>query len=131
MKETICKDFQQTVAQYTIRHKSLLDILSKVSEASSKVNRATIKAVTQCGCISIEAKKHPWPEEANILDLSEILNSHLAGALCQECQEIIEVEIGKQLFYITALCNTLDLDLGSIISKENKKVLTLGRFNFT
>ncbi len=131
MKETKCEDFQKTVAQYTIRHKSLLDILSKIDEAASKVHRATIKSVTQCGCVTIEAKKHSWHQELNLLDLGQILDDHLSGKLCDDCQEIVESEIGKLLFYITALCNTLNLDLDEILTKENKKVLTLGRFNLT
>lgn len=129
MEQDICKDFQETVSQFTIRHKSILDILSKSSEASAKVNRATIKAVTQCGCISIKAQKHDWSEETSILDLTKILSSGLEGELCQECEEIIETEIGKLLFYIAALCNTLNLSLDDILCKENAKVLTLGKFS--
>ncbi|WP_028309176.1 hypothetical protein [Desulfitibacter alkalitolerans] len=130
MDQEICKDFQETVAQFTIRHKSILDIISKTDEASAKVNRATIKAVTQCGCIEIEAKKHQWPEDINILDIKNMLDSDLAGQLCPDCQDVIETEIGKLLFYITALCNTLNLNLDEILVKENAKILTLGKFNF-
>lgn len=130
MDQEICKDFQETVAKFTIRHKSILDILSKTDEASAKVNRATIKAVTQCGCIEIEARKHQWPEDIDILDLKNMLDSDLSGQLCPDCQEIIETEMGKLLFYITALCNTLNLNLDEILVKENEKVLTLGKFNF-
>lgn len=129
MDQEICKNFQETVAQFTIRHKSILDILSKTDEASAKVNRATIKAVTQCGCIEIEAKKHQWLEEIDIMDLKNILDNDLCGQLCPDCKDIIETEIGKLLFYVTALCNTLRLDLDDVLIKENSKILTLGRFN--
>ena len=130
MDQEMCKDFQKTVAKFTIRHKSVLDIISKADEASAKVNRATIKAVTQCGCIKIEARKHQWPEDVDILDLKNMLYSDLVGQLCSDCQDIIEAEIGKLLFYITALCNTLNLNFDQILVKENERILTLGKFNF-
>ncbi|MEW6625068.1 MAG: DUF1573 domain-containing protein [Bacillota bacterium] len=128
MDNEICKDFQETVAQFTLRHKSILDILSKINESGAKVNRATVKAVTQCGCVSIEASKHTWPEEADLSDLSAILDSDLYGHVCPDCQDIIESEMGKLLFYITALCNSINLDLHDVLNKELKKVLTLGKF---
>jgi len=130
MDQEISKNFQETVDKFTIRHKSILDIISKADEASAKVNRATIKAVTQCGCIEIEARKHQWPKDVDILDLKNMLNSDLAGQLCSDCRDIVESEIGKLLFYITALCNTLDLSFDEILVKENEKILTLGKFNF-
>jgi len=129
MDQEICKDFQETVAKFTIRHKSILDIISKADEASAKVNRATIKAVTHCGCVKIEARKHQWPEDVDILDLKNVLDSDLDGQLCSDCQDVVETEIGKLLFYITALCNTLDLNLDQVLLKENEKILTLGKFN--
>ncbi len=129
MDQDITKNFQETVSQFTIRHKSILDIISKTNEASAKVNRAAIKAVTQCGCIEINAKKQEWPENMNILELPSILSDDINGQLCAECMDVLEAELGKLLFYITALCNTLNLSLHDILHKENIKVLTLGKFN--
>ena len=53
MKETSCQDFQANVEKYLIRHRSVLDIMSKYQESTARVNRALAKAVTECGCISI------------------------------------------------------------------------------
>lgn len=131
MKDLICDEFQNTVSELLIRHQSILDVMSKLQEAQARTNRAITKAVTSCGCIKIAAEKKSIPSEASIEDLKNILESHLSGHLCENCKEIIEGEIGRNLFYLTALCNTLDLNLYDIFIKENKKLNTLRIFNFT
>lgn len=45
MKDIIFDDFQNCVNDSLIRHKSILDILTKYSESTSKVNRSVAKAV--------------------------------------------------------------------------------------
>ncbi len=131
MKDLICDAFQNTVSEYLIRHQSVLDVLSKLQESCARVNRATVKAVTSCGCVSIEAKKKQIPPDASLLELKNYFESHLRGELCASCREIVETEIGKALFYLTALCNLLDLNLYDIFLKEHKKITTLRFFNFT
>jgi hypothetical protein len=131
MKDLICDEFQNTVAELLIRHHSILDVLSKLQEACARVHRATAKSVTGCGCISIEAKKKQIPPDASLFDLKNYLESHLRGQLCPSCREIVETEIGKTLFYLTALCNLLDLNLYDIFLKEHKKLSTLRVFNLT
>lgn len=126
-----CQDFEKTVATYLLRHQSILDLLAKCQESSARTNRAITKSVTNCGCIKINAQKQPLPPNANLKDLKKFFSSHLNGELCDTCREIIIDEFGKNLFYITALCNTLGISLGEIIEEENNKVKTLGRFNFT
>lgn len=131
MKDVIFDDFQNSVNESLLRHKSILDILSKFSESQARVNRAVIKAVTNCGCMSIDASRQVLPSsEDSIEDLSKCLKTHLNGKLCDNCKEIIEREIGNNLFYLTSLCNTLDLNLYDILIKENDKVNTLGKFTF-
>jgi len=122
-------DFQKTVESMLIQHQSILDILSKGQEASGRVNRAVAKAVTTCGCISVDAHKSAIPENATLADLKDIFNSHLRGLLCPNCQEMIETELGKQLFYIAALANTLGLSLNEVVEKENAKLRTLTVYN--
>lgn len=131
MKDIIFDDFQNCVDDSLIRHKSILDILTKYSESTSKVNRSVAKAVTQCGCISISAKKQHIPEieSDSEVDLNNYLNTHLEGELCDKCREIIEREIGNNLFYLTALCNHLNISLYDILLKEYNKSSTLGKFN--
>ncbi len=131
MKDLICDEFQNMVSELLIRHHSILDVLSKFQEGCTRTNRATVKAVTGCGCLSIEAKKKQIPSAASLLELKDYFESHLRGKLCPNCREIIETEIGKTLFYLTALCNLLDLNLYDIFLKEHKKISTLRFFNFT
>ena len=129
MKEFICEDFQQSVSELLIRHKSILDILTKLEESQSRVNRAVAKAITNCGCIEVNAKKQIIPLDADIEDLKNCMSSHLKGELCENCKDIIEKEIGNNLFYITSLCNTLGISLNTVLEKEYEKINTLGIYN--
>ncbi|MGD0621725.1 MAG: DUF1573 domain-containing protein [Thermacetogeniaceae bacterium] len=131
MKDLICDEFQNTVSELLMRHHSILDVLSKLQEASSRINRATVKSVTGCGCIQVDAKKKSIPPDVSLLNLKDYFESHLRGELCLSCREIVETEVGKSLFYLTALCNLLDLNLYDIFLKEHKKCTTLRVFNLT
>ncbi|MBU5455689.1 DUF1573 domain-containing protein [Caproiciproducens sp. MSJ-32] len=127
MKDIIFDAFQNDVNELLLRHKSILDIITKYNEASSRVSRAVAKAVTNCGCIKISAKKQNLPEELDDFKIS--LDSHLKGKICDNCREIIESEIGNSMFYLSALCNTLDISLYDVLLKESEKLNILGKFN--
>lgn len=129
--EQLTDQFQGTVKSLLIRHQSILDILTKGQETSARVNRAVIKSVTSCGCLAVDAHKKPIPENASFFDLKELLNSQLEGSLCDNCRDIIETELGKQLFYIAALANTLNISVADVLTKEIKKLSTLTVFNLT
>jgi len=131
MENGICEDFQEAVSESLVRHKSILDLLSKFQETNARVNRAIVKAVTNCGCIKIRAEKPEIPEDITFRELKQYMETHLNGFLCPRCQETIEKELGKNLFYLVALCDSLDLDLQEILNNECKKVSTLGIFNLT
>ncbi|MGI6452542.1 MAG: DUF1573 domain-containing protein [Syntrophomonadaceae bacterium] len=132
MKDLICDEFQNVVGDLLIRHCSILDILSKLSESTCRVNRSLNKAVTSCGCISIEAKKMELEENIKSIDeLRNCLDNHLRGQLCKDCEEVVTSELGKMLFYSAALCNALDISLYDVFIKEYKKASTLGIFNLT
>lgn len=126
---TNCSEFQNDVEKYLVRHYSILDVLSKFQETNSRVNRAVAKAVTDCGCVSVEASKQDVPNDCSYTDIKEHLKSHLLGELCEGCQEILEVEVGQNLFYIAALCNALGLDMEKILKEEAKRVSTLGMYH--
>jgi NTP pyrophosphatase (non-canonical NTP hydrolase) len=129
--EQLTDQFQSTVESLLIRHQSILDILSKGQESSARVNRAVVKSVTSCGCHAINAHKKPVPPDASLVDLKELLNSQLEGFICDNCQDIIEAELGKQLFYMAALANALDISLTDVLYQEQKKLQTLTVFNLT
>lgn len=132
MKDVIFDDFQNSVNNSLLRHKSILDILSKYQESQARASRAICKAVTNCGCIEICAKKQNMLEDTGLSleELNPRLSSHIKGYLCENCREVIERELGNNLFYLTSLCNALDLNLFDILLKEYNKMDTLGKFTF-
>lgn len=131
MKDIIFDNFQNNVNESLLRHKSILDIMTKYSESSARVNRAVAKAVTNCGCIEINAKKQNLHDDGENLDeFNYSLETHLNGSLCDNCRDIIEREIGNELFYLTSLCNSIDINLYDVLLKEQNKIETLGKFTF-
>ncbi|MBU3188630.1 DUF1573 domain-containing protein [Clostridium bowmanii] len=132
MKDCIFDNFQNSVDESLLRHRSILDIITKLQESEARVNRAVVKSITNCGCIKVEAKKQYTPDNIDDLDLdtlSSSLDTHMEGNLCENCREVIEREIGNNLFYTTSLCNLLDLNLYDVILKEYDKINTLGKYN--
>lgn len=130
MKDIIFDDFQNNVNESLVRHKSLIDVMTKLQESEARINRAVAKSITRCGCINLNAKKQEIPNEnSDIENLNEVLQTHIKGKLCDNCREVIESEIGTDLFYLTSLCNSLDLSLYDILLKENDKINTLGKYN--
>jgi hypothetical protein len=130
MKETK-PTFQDEVDAYLVRHRSILDVLSKLEESTSRVNRAVVKAVTACGCINITAGKQQFPSDVGLADIKAYLHTHLNGTLCDRCRETVETEIGSSLFYTAGLCSLLDLDLGDVQEKQHSRIKSLGIFNLT
>ncbi len=123
MKKTLTEEFQDTVEKLHIWNKSVLDIMSKLQMSSAKINRATVKSVTSCGCIEIDGKKSIISFEKNED------GSQLCGVLCEDCRANLEREIGEGLYYIISLCNALNLNVDKIIQKEVDRVKTLGKYN--
>lgn len=131
MKDIIFDDFQNAVDECLLRHKSLVDIMTKLQESEGRINRALAKSITNCGCIELNAKKQPTPnDDIDIETYKKQLNTHLEGKLCDNCREVLEREIGNNIFYLTSLCNLLDLNLYDILLKEYNKIGTLGEFTF-
>ncbi|MBK5242868.1 DUF1573 domain-containing protein [Clostridium sp.] len=131
MKDCIFDNFQNSVDEALLRHRSVLDIITKLQESEARVSRAVVKSVTNCGCIKIDAKKQYAPENIDDLDLDTLsasLDTHMEGKLCENCRDVIESELGNNLFYITSLCNLLDLNLYDVLLKEYDKISTLGKY---
>jgi hypothetical protein len=125
-------EFQEQVSDLLLRHRSLLDVLSKTTQTSAAVNRAVAKAITECGCIELHARKQEYPEDANWQSMQAVLTHHIIGELCESCREAIISEIGRNLFYMSALGNLLNIRLEEeVITAEAKKCSTLGLFNCT
>ncbi len=131
MKDCIFDNFQNSVDESLLRHKSILDIITKLQESQARVNRAVAKSVTNCGCIGVEAKKQYTPANIDDFDLDTLsasLDTHMQGNLCENCREVLEKELGNNLFYIASLCNLVDLNLYDILLKEYNKISTLGKY---
>lgn len=133
MKDVIFDDFQNIVSESLIRHKSIIDILSKLHESEARINRAVAKSITSCGCLEVSAKKQELPSgisyDITLEDLNECMSNHLNGEVCDSCREILEKELGNNLYYIASLCNTLDLNMYDILLKEYDKLKTLGKYS--
>jgi hypothetical protein len=108
-----------------------MDVLSKLQESNARANRAIAKAITSCGCISVEASRQPISSDTSLEEFRQQVASHLNGELCEHCRDIVERELGANMFYLTALCNILGLKLHDVLSKEMKQLKTLGIFNLS
>lgn len=132
MKDVIFDDFQNSVDESLLRHRSILDIMTKLQESEARINRAVAKTVTNCGCIEIDSTKQQQPIENdidNIEDLNNLLTPQVKGELCESCRGVIENEIGNNLFYLASLCNLLNLNLYDIFLNEYNKIDTLGKYS--
>lgn len=129
MPEVNRSDFQETVERCLVRHRSILDVLSKHQESCARVNRAVTKAVTNCGCLAVHARRQEIPDDAGFVDLRQFMATHLDGEVCEGCREILEGEIGQHLFYLAALCAVLGLRLEEIRDKERARLDALGPFS--
>ena len=129
MKDMMVDDFQYTAQELLVRNKSILDLLTKYQDSNARVNRSIVKSVTQCGCIKIDAKKQVFLEDGDIGEIQDALKSHLEGKLCDNCRDMVEKEMGKNLFYLASLCNALDLNLYDVILKEYEQIKTLGKYS--
>jgi hypothetical protein len=79
--------------------------------------------------MSLNAQKSEIPEGAEFYDLKKQNSNQLSGDLCATCREKVEQEIGSHLFYLTALCNQLDINLYDVMLQEYKRIKALGPFS--
>lgn len=121
-------EFQKTVSECLVRHRSVLDVTTKLQEATARVNRAIAKSVTTCGCVKINASRQCCPANITFGELREFMQNHVEGQLCENCQEVVETEIGRTLFYLAALCELFDLRLTDILGQEQGRISTLGPY---
>ena len=128
--EVVCL-FQDKVSELLLRHRSILDALSQHAESAIRVNKTITRTVTNCGCISVNARKQQIPPEVSLEDCRKYLHSHIEGSLCESCKELLEEEIGNNLFYLAAICNLLDIQLEEIFQREYNRLAALGFFHLS
>lgn len=124
-------EFQQQVSELLLRHRSLLDVVTKFGQAGASVNRAVAKSITECGCIELNARNQGFSEDMAFDQASRHSKSHMNGELCEQCRDTIRGEMGKNMFYLSALCNLLGVSMEDVVAKEAEKCSTLGFFNLT
>ncbi|MNB93722.1 hypothetical protein D3C75_408610 [compost metagenome] len=105
--------------------------MSKNGQSSASVNRAVVKAITECGCIQLHATKQVFEPALGLEQAKELAGTHLEGELCENCREVVASELGRELFYMSALCNLLDINMDEVVAKESQKCATLGLFNLS
>jgi hypothetical protein len=130
MADLLSREFQDTVGKYLARHRSVLDVMSKLQEAGARTNRAVSKAVTTCGCIKVNADKQQIPSQAPYREIVQHMRTHVDGTLCEGCREALESEVGLQLLYLAGLCEILGLGLAEVIEREHDRLAALGPFYF-
>ena len=113
IKDIIAEDFQLATKNMLTRNKNLLDTLSKLQTSSARLSRAIVKSATHCGCIQVTCQRE----------------AEITGTLCGRCRSAIEKEMGDVLFYITGICNTLDLSIYDVMIKEKEALNLLGNFS--
>lgn len=131
MSEQGLKPFQDQVSEVLIRHRSLLDVMSKFGQTNAAVNRAVTKAITECGCIEVDAGKQPYDQVLTPAQIRELAKTHVKGDLCETCTENVMKELGRNLFYMSALGNLLRINLDDVLEQESDKMQTLGFFNLS
>lgn len=129
--ESELESFQSFVNTILIRNKSILDQTTKLQDACTHLCRNISKSATSCGCICINAHKQPYPilEDVSMEDLKQLMETHVEGKLCPKCEELVEKEMGRLLFYLAAMANTFDLSLSDILTNEKKRTELLGKFS--
>lgn len=131
MREADCADFQKTVSEFLVRNRSILDVMTKLQDSATRVNRALAKTVTSCGCLRIEASKQELPDDVSFSQVADYVKSHIEGELCPNCADVIESELGNAIFYIAATCCLLDIDMKDVLERENDRINTLGVYSLT
>lgn len=129
LKDIMIDKFQFTVGELLIRNKSILDLITKFQDSNARANRGIVKSITQCGCVKVNAEKQISFTDADFDEVQNLMETHLEGNLCENCRDYIEKDIGRNLFYLASICNTLDLNLYDIIIKELDRIKMLGKYN--
>lgn len=128
---TELESFQTFITDILIRNKSVLDQTTKLQDACTHLCRTISKAATTCGCITINATKqhYNFSEDTSLEELKNLMHTHVNGELCENCQELLEKELGRVLFYLGAIANTFDVSLSDVLQKEKYRTEILGKYS--
>lgn len=125
------EQFQNFIDDLVLRNKSILDQMTKLQDASARLNRTLSKSATTCGCIKMNITKQQldFAHITSSEELKSLLSTHIEGYPCPECNEAIEKEMGRVLFYLAAIANTLGISLSSVLENEKTCTNLLGNYS--
>ena len=125
------EQFQNFIDDLVLRNKSILDQMTKLQDASARLNRTLSKSATTCGCIKMNIIKQQldFAHITSSEELKSLLSTHIEGYPCPECNEAIEKEMGRGLFYLAAIANTLGISLSSVLENEKTRTNLLGNYS--
>ena len=105
--------------------------MTKLQDASAHLNRTLSKSATTCGCIKMNITKQQldFARITSSEELKSLLSTHIEGYPCPECNEAIEKEMGRVLFYLAAIANTLGISLSSVLENEKTRTNLLGNYS--
>ncbi|WP_069999500.1 hypothetical protein [Cellulosilyticum sp. I15G10I2] len=128
---TELEDFQTFITDILIRNKSILDQTTKLQDACTHLCRTISKAATTCGCITIDATKqqYTFSENTSLDQIKDLMSTHVNGKMCENCQELLEKELGRVLFYLGAISNTFNISLSEVLQKEKYRTEILGKYS--
>lgn len=124
-----CSEFQKTTSELQLLNKSILDIVTKLAEQTSMLNRAVFKSATHCGCIEIHGTKQIFSPHKSLEENQQELDTHIEGELCPKCRDKIIEEMGELLFYLASMCEALDISLENVLTEKHNHLKTLGLYN--
>lgn len=121
---------QNFIDELVLRNKSIFDQLTKLQDACSRLNRHISKAATSCGCIEFHITKQQFllKDTVQCDHLDTLLSTHVHGHPCNKCNELIEKEMGRILFYLGALSNTLGISLSTVLEGEKARTSLLSDY---
>ncbi|WP_044482550.1 nucleoside triphosphate pyrophosphohydrolase family protein [Paenibacillus antibioticophila] len=131
MSASSLQAFQDQVSELLLRHRSLLDVMSKMGQTNTAAVRSVTKAVTECGCVELHATKQEFVSGIALEEAKEHIKHHVHGELCENCRDAVMNELGRSLFYMSALGNLLGFELEEVLQRESQKCSTLGFFNMS
>ncbi|MGL4800594.1 MAG: hypothetical protein ACRCWY_14550 [Cellulosilyticaceae bacterium] len=127
---TELEQFQNFIDELALRNKSILDQMTKLQDANSRLNRHIAKCATTCGCITLHINKQQFSLQDTVEygDLNSLLSSHVEGYPCASCNELLEKEMGRILFYLGAMANTLGISLSTVLENEKNRTSLLSHY---
>ena len=129
LKDTVLDEFQYISNEFLIRNRNILDSMTKMNDSCSRISRSLVKAATHCGCISICGEKQHASGVSGMDEMKHHIKPQVKGVLCENCRDFLEKDFGRNLFYMAAICNALDLNLYDILIGEMNRLRLLGKYN--